>query len=65
MSRGFSGRIVLEIDPKLKARVYSQLALQNMSLKSWFISCANEFLDDDKGCEPELRQLVDPDEKGR
>jgi redox-regulated HSP33 family molecular chaperone len=41
MSVGKSGRIVLEIDPELKQRLYSTLALENKTLKEWFILTAN------------------------
>lgn len=38
MSRGPSGRIVLEIDPQLKGDLYVELARRNMTLKAWFVS---------------------------
>lgn len=40
MAIGESGRIVLEVDPELKRRLYSKLALENKSLKEWFIALA-------------------------
>lgn len=40
MAIGESGRIVLEIDPKLKRKLYSTLALENKTLKEWFIALA-------------------------
>lgn len=39
-----SGRIVLEVSPDLKRRLYSELALENKTLKDWFIIAAEEFL---------------------
>lgn len=40
MAIGDSGRIVLEIDPDIKKRLYASLALDQMSLKEWFIKTA-------------------------
>ena len=45
MAIGESGRIVLEIDPKLKRRLYSTLALENKTLKEWFIALAVQHID--------------------
>jgi len=44
MSIGKSGRIVLEIEPELKQRLYSALALEHKSLKEWFILTAKEHI---------------------
>jgi len=44
MSVGKSGRIVLEIEPELKQRLYSALALERKTLKEWFILTANEHI---------------------
>jgi hypothetical protein len=44
MSIGDSGRVVLEIDPQLKRRLYSVLALEHQSLKQWFIGKAEEYV---------------------
>ncbi len=38
MSIGQSGRIIVEMDPELKKRLYSALAMDGTSLKKWFIS---------------------------
>ncbi len=41
MSRGSSGRIVIEIDPGVKDQLYAALARSNLTLKDWFLSqCA-------------------------
>lgn len=37
MSRGKSGRIVLEVEPALKDELYTMLAKRNLTLKQWFI----------------------------
>jgi len=44
MSRGASGRIVIEIDPAVKQRLYSVLALEGKTLKQWFLYCVDEYL---------------------
>jgi hypothetical protein len=45
MSRGESGRIVIEVDAELKRRLYSVLALSNSTLKDWFIQSATRYCD--------------------
>jgi hypothetical protein len=44
MAVGKSGRIVLEIEPELKQRLYSTLALENKTLKEWFILTASDHI---------------------
>jgi hypothetical protein len=44
MSVGKSGRIVLEVEPELKQRLYSTLALEHKTLKEWFILTADEHI---------------------
>ena len=44
MAIGDSGRIVLEVEPLLKRRLYSALQLERMSLKDWFIARAEEYV---------------------
>lgn len=44
MAKGDSGRIVIEIDPDLKRRLHSALALKSQSLKDWFVAAANTYL---------------------
>lgn len=45
MSRGNSGKIVLEIDPALKDKLYIALANEKLTLKDWFLKQCNEYLD--------------------
>lgn len=45
MARGASGRIVIEIDPEVKSRLYAVLAKSEMTLKEWFLGCAERFID--------------------
>jgi hypothetical protein len=46
MARGDSGRIVLEIDPALKRRIYSVLSSDGMTLKDWFVSSMTAYVED-------------------
>lgn len=42
MSRGISGRIVIEVDPELKRRLYAVLAMSGSTLKDWFVASASQ-----------------------
>lgn len=44
MTKGDSGRIVIEIEPDLKRRLYSTLAMDSSTLKDWFIQCAESYV---------------------
>lgn len=44
MAIGDSGRIVLEIEPDTKKRLYACLALEQMSLKEWFLKMAENHI---------------------
>ena len=44
MARGPSGRIVVEIDPRLKRNLHAALVAEGNSLKDWFIANAEAFL---------------------
>ncbi len=44
MPRGESGRIVIEIEPTLKRKLYSVLAIENSTLKDWFIQLAESYV---------------------
>ena len=52
MPKGETGRIVVDIDPALKRRLYSVLAMENSTLKDWFIQCAERYVK--KNREPNL-----------
>lgn len=43
MGHGKSGRIVIDLDPKLKREFYAALCLSGSTLKDWFIKSASEF----------------------
>jgi hypothetical protein len=47
MSRGLSGRIVIEVEPVLKRELYAALSLEGMTLKDWFVRQAGDFLTKD------------------
>ncbi|TEW56576.1 hypothetical protein E2R68_00640 [Psychromonas sp. RZ22] len=48
MAKGESGRIVLEVDPELKKTLYSILAMEQQTLKDWFIDKAQNHIDEKK-----------------
>ncbi|ASR89082.1 hypothetical protein [Alcaligenes faecalis] len=48
MSIGNSGRIVIEIDPKIKRQLYSTLARDGMTLKDWFLQEAKSYVGTEK-----------------
>lgn len=40
MSRGPSGRVVVEIDAELKRELYAELTREGRTLKDWFVASA-------------------------
>lgn len=46
VAKGDSGRIVLEVNPTLKKQLYSILALEQKTLKDWFIQQAEQHIED-------------------
>ena len=44
MSRGPSGRIVIEVDPALKRALHAALAVSSTSLKAWFVAQAGDYV---------------------
>ena len=44
MARGKSGRIVIEVDPKLKKDLYLALEKKGLTLKDWFITQAETYI---------------------
>ncbi|WP_420723691.1 hypothetical protein [Hwanghaeella sp. LZ110] len=44
MARSESGRIVVELEPSLKRRLYSALAMDNQTLKDWMIKQVEAYL---------------------
>jgi len=48
MSRGPSGRIVVEIEPELKRHLYSRLASNGLTLKEWLVDHAQNYVSERK-----------------
>ncbi len=46
MSIGRSGRIVIEVDPGAKRRLYAALARDGLTLKDWFLQNAELYLNE-------------------
>jgi hypothetical protein len=46
MSIGPSGRIVIEIDPELKRKLYSILVIEGKSMKDWFTNQVESMISD-------------------
>lgn len=44
MAKGQSGRVVIEVDPALKRALYGALAVEDSTLKEWFIAKAKEYV---------------------
>lgn len=44
--RGDSGRIVIEIDPQKKRKLYEVLDAEGITLKEWFLSRVDAYLAD-------------------
>jgi hypothetical protein len=45
MAVGDSGRIVIEVDPDFKKKLRKALALNETTLKDWFVKQAEEFVE--------------------
>lgn len=52
MSRGNSGRIVVEIDPEIKDQLYVALVKNKLTLKDWFLLQCSNYLSEE--CQPSL-----------
>ncbi|MHC4122715.1 MAG: hypothetical protein ACYSSI_04010 [Planctomycetota bacterium] len=48
MARGKSGRIVLEVDPELKRKLYHTLENKQQTMKEWFVKEAEDFIHNHK-----------------
>ncbi len=44
MAKGESGRVVVELEPSQKRRLYSALAIENKTLKDWMIERIEQYL---------------------
>jgi hypothetical protein len=67
MSRGPSGRIVVEVDPALKKRLHAALTLDGITLKDWFRQHAETYLKGHRGLaqEPSVKAPSRPRRKKR
>jgi hypothetical protein len=63
MSKGESGRVVIEVEPALKRRLYSALAIDNSTLKQWFIAAAEQYVEERE--QPSLPEIVSKDQKAK
>jgi hypothetical protein len=45
--RGKSGRIVIDLEPVFKRRLYSRLSEDGITLKEWFLARATEYVERD------------------
>jgi hypothetical protein len=61
MAKGNSGRIVIEVSPDLKGKLYRALAADNSTLKDWFLSAATAYINERE--QPSLRGLL-PQKQG-
>jgi hypothetical protein len=58
-----SARIVIEVDPDLKRQLYSALAIENSTLKEWFVRAAELYIADRR--QPRLPELTSKNREGR
>ncbi len=68
MVRGKSGRIVLEVDPSVKERLYDALSEEGVTLKEWFLRRAIRYISERTQpslFDPEYRDKVPPQETGK
>lgn len=62
MPRSDGNRIVLEIDPDLKKRLYDRLDKEGSTLKDWFCSRAILYLDQDSIVGRRVKTTIGPGE---
>ena len=46
MPKGESGRVVVELEPAMKRKLYSALAMDSRTLKDWMIENIERYLSD-------------------
>ena len=44
LAKGQSGRLVIEVDPAFKRKLYSTLASDGLTLKAWFVEEAQNYI---------------------
>lgn len=65
MSRGPSGRIVVEVEPVLKKRLYAALSLDGATLKDWFRERAEAYLASHHGLAQEVAEVSPRPSRGK
>jgi len=45
MPQGTSGRVVIDLDPEFKEKLYSVLKDNGLSMKEWFLTQASQYCD--------------------
>jgi hypothetical protein len=63
MARGNSGRIVIDVTPEFKDELYSLLSNSKCTLKSWFITEAQRFMEEQR--QPVLFKMKESAVTGR
>jgi hypothetical protein len=63
MSRGESGRVVIEVDPTLTRQFYSALAARNSTMKEWFIEAAKLYISEHE--QPPLPEILNKKDRGK
>ncbi len=63
MSRGASGRIVIDVDPAYKRELYTALSAAGLTLKDWFLRESMVFCEEQR--EPLLLKLSRPSDDSK
>jgi len=63
MSIGTSGRIVIEVEPAFKRKLYASLALDGLTLKDWFLDSAVKYLENMQVDIQDVKNYKDIDSK--
>ena len=63
MSRGPSGRIVVEIEPQLKHGLYTELARNGLTLKDWLVGHAKRYIEEESQPSVHVRRAASPASK--
>lgn len=62
MPKGESGRVVIEVEPSLKRKLYRVLAMDGSTLKDWFVGAAENYIAERE--QPSLPDLTRPKREG-
>jgi hypothetical protein len=64
VARGKSGRVVVDVDPAMKARMYVVLAEQGLTMRDWFVQRAQAFVERPKESETTGSSDAGPNDRG-